>query len=260
VVDGPSALAYAPAGAVEVKLAALRYELEVLEEAVRRAEAEADELERLAVDAFDDEDQAVLVSVSRFLEQHGTDAGARRRALLDDGQVLADRRLVGAREEIEVILLGADAIDLTDTGHAPAGAPAIDPDDVVDDETDSYFHELLEVMEPYTNQPVIEPPAALVAAPLQPAPPEPLAAMVAVPPPTLLADPPAPESTPAPASEPIEPHVDEADAHFQQFWGPADAARPEGAWPPPAPSVPPALIAGVIAIAVLLLAILLVLL
>lgn len=96
---------FAPAEGVDVMVEALRFELAMLEESVRRAEAEADDLERL-VDAASPsrrEGSGALLWLTSFLDQFGSDATLKRLERLTCARQEATARVTEAQVEAERI-------------------------------------------------------------------------------------------------------------------------------------------------------------
>lgn len=216
--------AFVPAAAVEVLVEALRYELALLEAAVISAEQAADGLERRVGGVPDREDDAALLRVAAFLDQLDAEGAARRRATLDEGQILADRRLVGGREEAEAILLGAESTPVVDAGDEARRRAGED-----------YFQELVDTMRAVGPRPVEQPVVEAVAPPGVPdaalgAATEPVVEHV----PTIVpAAVPVPEAAaPAPVAPPATEIDDDdpgAEERFQRFWEPvAEVADARG--------------------------------
>lgn len=187
--------AFVPAHVVDALVGALRDELDLLETSVRRAEQAAEDLEGRVGPAPTLEEDVAVVRVAGFVDQLDVDGGARRRASLEDGQVLADRRLVGGREEAEAILLGT-----------AAPAPVEPPSDAHGGDGGDYFREILDTMRAVGPRPVAPATdAATVEAPT-----------VAVPEPLLSV-------VPEPAVESASGLDDDdpaAEERFQRFWEP----------------------------------------
>lgn len=108
-----------PAEAVEALVAATRFELALLADGVQRAEAEADDLERLVGDApvATGDELAIFDRLSGWFAQQAEDLDARRRQLVEAGRAQADARLQRARDEAALIRLDGPDVALPD---APA--------------------------------------------------------------------------------------------------------------------------------------------
>lgn len=88
---------------VDRVLAAARYELAVLEDAVGRAEQEAEELEQLAAGRVAAGDPSATERVVRFLDLAATELAARRRATIDAARAEASARVAAAEEDADRI-------------------------------------------------------------------------------------------------------------------------------------------------------------
>lgn len=208
----PDAGAFVPAALVEVLADALRRELEDLEAVVRRTEDEAAEVEQRA-STLGQNGQIEILRVQRYLADRRDDVRARHEALLAECQVEADRRLVNARDEAELILLDGTGLDLAALERED---PTREHDAAASD-----------------GGPMVAEVTEVIAV---------LEAVGAVPEPSNTPE----QVTPQPdAHDPVDDAPD-ADERFQQFWAPAGEA--ERSWAPQTNSVPLAAIAAVVAV------------
>ena len=111
------ARAVVPAESVDAMVASVRFDLALLSDHVKRAEAEATELERLVADAppVRGNELAAFDRMSGYFHQQTLDLEARRRGAVAAARAEADERLARARDEAVLIRLDGPGID------APAG-------------------------------------------------------------------------------------------------------------------------------------------
>jgi hypothetical protein len=229
-----------PAHEAQVSVAAARFQVAFLTDAVRRAEAEADELERqiVTVDDTHIDEAAVLHRVEALLERLALDACERRQATVESARLEAEARRDSGRAEFDRIRRSpldtgpvavahqadeiVDAGPVVDLADPPAEVDVMDLADV--DLSGLDLSELAELVPVLASMLRGEEPASPVEAAV------PAAAVSTV--------------------EPVDPAAGEADERFRNFWE-ADVSPPVEE-PEPWWTMVPTPLLGIIAVAVLL--------